>query len=195
MLEPTVSRPVCLGVKHPSEAKIIFLLLSYSFGFFDVGRPLWREDRSVFSIAAGHHQRSHSQDRVPRDLWPYLLSQIREFPNIEGQVPVFISLRIRVAQLYSQALGTLFFASYDSQGYSGGIRTRLHTGTRQLKVKVKVTLRLMVSQSENLGVEPHLGLMTRYLLLLDSYGLVLVGRSLWREDGSVFYICCWPSPA
>jgi hypothetical protein len=45
-------------------------------------------------------------------------------------------------------------------------------------VKVKVTLRLTVSQSVSVGVEPHLGLMTRYLLLFDSYGLVDVGRSL-----------------
>jgi hypothetical protein len=40
-----------------------------------------------------------------------------------------------------------------------------------VKVKVKVTLRLTVGQSVRLGVEPHLGLMTRYLLLFDSYGL------------------------
>jgi hypothetical protein len=38
--------------------------------------------------------------------------------------------------------------------------------------QVKVTLRLTVSQSVSLVVEPHLGLMTRYLLLFDSYGLV-----------------------
>jgi hypothetical protein len=44
--------------------------------------------------------------------------------------------------------------------------------------KVKVTLRLTVSQSVNLGVEPHLGLMTRYLLLFDSYGPVFVGYPL-----------------
>jgi hypothetical protein len=31
-----------------------------------------------------------------------------------------------VAQLYPQALGYLFVASYDSQGYGGGIRPRLH---------------------------------------------------------------------
>jgi hypothetical protein len=31
--------------------------------------------------------------------------------------------------------------------------------------------------------------------LCDSYGLVLVGRPLWQEDGSVFYICCWLLPA
>jgi hypothetical protein len=54
------------------------------------------------------------------------------------------------------------------------------------KSKVKITLRLTVSQSVSLGVESHLGLMTRYLLLFDSYGLVFVERPLWREDGSVF---------
>jgi hypothetical protein len=51
-----------------------------------------------------------------------------------------------------------------------------------------------VSQSEILGVEPNLGFMTWYLLLVDSYGLVLVGRPLWREDGFVFCICCWSLP-
>jgi hypothetical protein len=35
---------------------------------------------------------------------------------MEGQVPLFISPRNRVAQLYPQALGSLSFASYDSQG-------------------------------------------------------------------------------
>jgi hypothetical protein len=56
----------------------------------------------------------------------------------------------------------------------------------QVKVKVEVTLRLTVSQSVSLGVENHLGLMTRYLLLFDSYGLV------WREDGSVFLYAAGP---
>jgi hypothetical protein len=37
-----------------------------------------------------------------------LLSQIRDLPNLEGQVPVFISPRNRVAQLYPQALCSLF---------------------------------------------------------------------------------------
>jgi hypothetical protein len=39
-----------------------------------------------------------------------LLSQIRDSPNLEGQVPVFISPRNRVAQLYPQALGSLRLA-------------------------------------------------------------------------------------
>jgi hypothetical protein len=62
-------------------------------------------------------------------------------------------------------------------------------------VKVKVILRLTVGQSVSLGIEPHLGLMTKYLLLFDSYGLVFVGRSLWRMNGSVFCICYRSSSA
>jgi hypothetical protein len=51
----------------------------------------------------------------------------------------------------------------------------LPCGTQLSTDWVKVTLRLTVSQSVSLGVEPHLGLMTRYLLLLHSYGLVFCG--------------------
>jgi hypothetical protein len=56
-----------------------------------------------------------------------LLSQIRDSPKLEGQVPVFISPRNRVSWLYLQALGSLFVASYDWQGYGGVVRSRLHT--------------------------------------------------------------------
>jgi hypothetical protein len=43
-----------------------------------------------------------------------LVSQIRDFPNLVVQIPVFISPRNRVVQLYPQALGSHFVASYDS---------------------------------------------------------------------------------
>jgi hypothetical protein len=49
-----------------------------------------------------------------------LMSRIQDSSNLEGQVPVFISLRNRVAQLYPQALSSLFVASYDSQSASLG---------------------------------------------------------------------------
>jgi hypothetical protein len=52
-----------------------------------------------------------------------LLPQIRDSPNLERQVPVFISLRKRVAQLYPQALGS-FSRLLRSQG--GGIRPHPH---------------------------------------------------------------------
>jgi hypothetical protein len=74
-----------------------------------------------------------SESRGTRD--HILLSQIRHSLNLEGQVPVFLSPRNRVAQLYPQAPGSLFVASYDSQGYGGGIRSRLHTGSNSSCVR------------------------------------------------------------
>jgi hypothetical protein len=54
---------------------------------------------------------------------------ISESSNLEGQVLVFITLRNRVVQFYFRALGSLYVASYDSQGYGGGILTPLRTGS------------------------------------------------------------------
>jgi hypothetical protein len=44
MLRPTVSRPVCLGVRPSFGPKTRFLLPSDSCDFVDVGRPLWWEN-------------------------------------------------------------------------------------------------------------------------------------------------------
>jgi hypothetical protein len=52
---------------------------------------------------------------------------IRDSPNLGVRYPYLNPPRNRVAQLYPQVLGPLFVASYDSQGYGGSIRTRLHT--------------------------------------------------------------------
>jgi hypothetical protein len=56
------------------------------------------------------------------------LPVLRPTPNLEDQVSVFMSPRNRVAQLYPKAPCSLFVAFYESQGYGGGIVTRLHTG-------------------------------------------------------------------
>jgi hypothetical protein len=90
-----------------------------------------------------------SEFRVTHD--HILLFQIRDSHKLDGQVPLFISPRNRVARLYPQALGSLFVAFYDSHGYGGGIRPRLHTGyfnayksfvfNDLVKVRIKVTLR------------------------------------------------------
>jgi hypothetical protein len=60
--------------------------------------------------------------------------------------------------------------------------------THWVKVKVKVTLQLTVSQPVRLGVEPHY------------YSLAVTVLFLWGalsddRTGSVFCICCWHLPA
>jgi hypothetical protein len=77
-----------------------------------------------------------------------LLCQIRDFPNLEGQVPVFVYLRNRVVLLCHQVLGSLFVASYVSQGYGGGIRTRLHTGSWSYRLTTNYNI-LGTKRAEN----------------------------------------------
>jgi hypothetical protein len=60
--------------------------------------------------------------------------------------------------------------------------------------KVKVTLRLTVSQLVSLGVEPHLGLMTRYLLLLAvtvlfSWGALSDERTTYKTPSIIEETC------
>jgi hypothetical protein len=54
-------------------------------------------------------------------------SALRPIPNLEDQVSVFMSPSDRVALLYSPSAVFVFVAFYNSQGYNGGILTRLHT--------------------------------------------------------------------
>jgi hypothetical protein len=48
IIQPTVSRSVYLGIKHPSGAYDQIFITVWSLRVFDMGRPLWREDRSVY---------------------------------------------------------------------------------------------------------------------------------------------------
>jgi hypothetical protein len=59
----------------------------------------------------------------PAELVTIFYCLMWDSPNLEGLVPVFISPGNRVAKLYPRALGSLFAASYDSQGRDGGILT------------------------------------------------------------------------
>jgi hypothetical protein len=80
-----------------------------------------------FTIVAGPRHCSHSRVQVSRDTWPYFTVSNWDSPKLEGQVPAFISPKEQGG--HPQALGSLFVASYYSQVYGGGIRTRLHTGS------------------------------------------------------------------
>jgi hypothetical protein len=73
-----------------------------------------------FTITASPLQRNHSQVRVSRDTLPHITNSDSRHLQPGGSHPcIYIP----------QALGSLFVASYDSQGYGGGIRSHLHTGS------------------------------------------------------------------
>jgi hypothetical protein len=125
-----------------------FVLLSGICSLHVVGRPPWREDGSVILS----YNLILLPGPSPSELMTTPCCLVWDFPNLEGQVPVFISPRNRVAQLYPRALGSLFVASYDSQDYGGGILTRLNTG-RLILMRCIIAISLlycdMTAESQN----------------------------------------------
>jgi hypothetical protein len=98
-----------------------------------------------------------------------LLSQISESLNLEDQVPPYLFRSRTMWPSYTS--GTGFVCKSES-------------------IRVRVTLRLTVSRSVCLGVEPTLWTFNQILLPFQEIGsgicyLVSVGRPLWREAGSV----------
>jgi hypothetical protein len=89
-----------------SNFPLLFDLFLDSCSFVNVVRPLWWEVGSVlFSICCVSSAQPFS-DLSPKGLMSiFYCLYFWDFPNLEGQVPVFISPRNKVAQLYPQALG------------------------------------------------------------------------------------------
>jgi hypothetical protein len=72
MLRPAVSRPVCLGIKHPFGAYDQILITCVTVTVLFLWDALSDERSGVsFICAAGSCQRSLSRVRVPWDLRPY----------------------------------------------------------------------------------------------------------------------------
>jgi hypothetical protein len=93
---------------------------------------------------------------------------------------IILHLPIPKTQLYSVPLLPT--------SYPGRLASRNSTFHFRLllRPKVKVTLRLTASQSVSLYVEPHLDLMDRYLLQLDSYILFLWAALFDERTGLSF---------
>jgi hypothetical protein len=142
MLRPTVSWPVCLGVKHPSGAG---LLMWGALSDERMGLP--------FTTAAGSRQRSHSWVRVPRDSWPYFTvsdSRLHQpgrprpricIPQALGSLVVASRVRVRVTfrlEAYRQSVrrgaeplethGQNFFSQLNTCGHSPYITSSLTRG-------------------------------------------------------------------
>jgi hypothetical protein len=128
LLRPTVSRPFCLGVRRPSGTRNqFFYLLEIFFRHlrvcYFVAPSLTRGQvcNLLFLLVLSSAVPLDSESRGTQE--HILLSKFSRLPNLEGQFPVFISTRNRVTQINPRALGTPSVASYDSQGYGGGILT------------------------------------------------------------------------
>jgi hypothetical protein len=81
MLRPTVSRPVCLGIKHPSGAYDQIFNTVRQLRVCWYGTPyLTKRTGLSFTIAAGPCQRSHCRVRVPWDSRPYFTVLDSRFP-------------------------------------------------------------------------------------------------------------------
>jgi hypothetical protein len=135
-----VSRPVCRSVGLPSGAhdQILFFCLTIA-GFLMWGASLTRGwicnllVQLLLCLAravtlGSKYSRTH--DHI-------LLSHLR-LPQPEGTGPSIHIPQEQDGLVIPRPLCSLFVASYDSQGYGGGILTRLHTGHVVTLVSVTV---------------------------------------------------------
>jgi hypothetical protein len=174
-LRLAVSRSVRLGVRHPSGTRDQFFFLHEIFF-----TQLWVCYFVAPSLTRGRVRNLLLllvlASAVPWDSTIFYCPSSWDFPNLEGQVPVFISSRNKVAQIYPQALVYLSAASYKSQGYRLGILSRLHTGFELEKLKLSYD-RQSVGQSV-LVSGTHLGPTTNFSFSLkfslDSCGFVIL---------------------
>jgi hypothetical protein len=157
-LRPTVSRIIRLGIGPPFG--ILDQILSCS-------SFVWQFRCSAFNASSLTRKRLCNlllncfwvlpeQSHVSRsltELTTIFYCLIWDSLNLESQVPVFISPRNRVAQIYPRALGSLSVASYDSWGLRWRYSKPPPHGVDQiLELELEFFLLPTVSRPVNLGI-------------------------------------------
>jgi hypothetical protein len=88
--------------------------------------------RLSFEIAADLRQRSHSWILVQRDSEQYFTVSASRLSPPRRPGPLIYTPQQQGGPVIPPSTGFPFLASYSSQGYGGGIRTRLHKGKQTL---------------------------------------------------------------
>jgi hypothetical protein len=130
-----------------------------------------------FIIAAGPRQRSHSRVRVLRDSWPYFNVSFDTSPTWKTRSPY----------LYPPGRGWHGYTPRHWVPFSS--RLPYKSQIQSYGTTDGQPASLSWNKAPIWGLRPDL------YYLCDSCGLVLVGRPLWREDGSVVCNCYWSLPA
>jgi hypothetical protein len=104
---------------------------------------------------------------------------------LESQVPVFITPRNRVAQLYHWALG-FFATSYSSQGYSGSILTWLHMGYH-VNSENGESRNAIIHNSSELYINPLLTYNSEEAAIITTSGSSTISILLFYRDRFQIY--------